>query len=421
MNGSLRFFCLGVLFLAASSFGLAEVRAEEKQALTSQSPAEIGGEEPLAKSEQPGKNNEQHEAVLQKLKLKDPKKSFGINGFCINCHQDETPAIFEEWVKSPHARAGVGCADCHTSPQGNPDSVKHAERFYISAIVTPFDCAKCHKDQMRDYTSSGHAQGLELLKKMKEDDPRYPVVAQFKDDDFAQCGGCHGVTVGVDGENKPDSATWPNKGAGRINPDRSHGNCSSCHLGHRFSLQTVRQPETCLRCHDGENYPEGDIYQHSPHSVLFETLAKGEVTDRPGLFLQGKDMVAPTCAYCHMNGAGKGLVNNHNQAWRLPRDLTSPKAPLLGRAENLRTNMKAVCNQCHGENFTERFFTDADAKLKEYQEKNVEPQLAVFIKKLSTLTGENRKQALKEYSQFLAEGKRYRMNLYMGRHGRVQR
>ncbi len=420
MRGHVRFFCLGVMFLA-TSFSLVEVQAEEKQAVTSQSSTETVGDKHLTNNEKLEKNIEKQETIQQRLKLKDPVKSFGDNGFCINCHQDETPAIFEEWVKSPHARAGVGCVDCHASPQGNPDSVKHAERFYISTIVTPFDCAKCHKDQIRDYTSSGHAHGLEFLKNMKEDDPRYPVVAQFKDDDFAQCGGCHGVTVGVDAEKKPDSATWPNNGAGRINPDRSHGTCSSCHLGHRFSLQAVRQPETCLRCHDGENYPEGDMYRHSPHSVLFETLAKGEVPDRPGLFLKGKDMVAPTCAYCHMNGAGKGLVNSHDQAWRLPRDLTSPNAPLLGRSENLRNNMKSVCHQCHGESFTERFFSDADKQLKEYQKKNVEPQLAVFIKKLSTLTGEKRKQALKEYSQFLAEAKRYRMNLYMGRHGRVQR
>jgi hypothetical protein len=83
--------------------------------------------------------------------------------------------------------------------------------------------------------------------------------------------------------------------------------------------------------------------------------------------------------------------------------------------------MKSVCHECHGESFTERFFSDADKQLKEYQEKSVEPQVAVFLKKLSTLTGEKRMQALKEYSQFLAEAKRYRMNLYMGRHGKVQR
>lgn len=420
MNGYSRFFCLGVMFLAMS-FNLAEAQAEGTQVVTAPSSVENAEKKRSVKSEQLEKQREKQKDIQQKLKLKDPIKSFGNNGFCINCHEDETPAIFEEWAKSPHAKAGVGCADCHTSRKGNPDSVKHAERFYISAIVTPFDCAKCHKDQMRDYTSSRHAHGLESLQDMKEDDPRYPVIAQFKDDDFAQCGGCHGVTVTVDADNRPDSATWPNNGAGRINHDRSHGTCSSCHLGHGFSLQAVRQPETCLRCHDGENYPEGDIYRHSAHNVLFETHTDKEGLDRPGLFLEGKDMVAPTCAYCHMNGAGRGLLNRHNQAWRLPRDLTSPKAPLLGRAEKLRNNMKSVCHQCHGVSFTDRFFTDADKQLKEYQEKSVEPQIAVFLKTLSTLTGEKRKKVLKEYSQFLAEAKRYRMNLYMGRHGRVQR
>ncbi len=420
MNGYSRFFCLGMMFLA-TSFNNAGAQVEKAQAVTPPSSAETVVKKSTADSKQQKKRLKEQKLIQQRLTLKDPIKSFGQNGFCINCNEDETPAIFEEWVKSPHARAGVGCADCHTSRKGNPDSVKHAGRFFISAIVTPFDCAKCHKDQIRDYIGSGHAQGLQALLDMKEDDPRYPVIAQYKDNDFAQCGGCHGVTVTVSEDNRPDSATWPNNGAGRINHDKSHGTCTACHLGHRFSLQAVRQPETCLRCHDGENYPEGDIYRHSPHSVLFETLASGGTENRPGLFLEGKDMVSPTCAYCHMNGAGKGLLNRHNLAWRLPRDLSSPKAPLLGRAENLRNNMKSVCHQCHGVSFTDRFFTDADKQLKEYQQKSVEPQLAAFLKTLSTLTGDERKKVLKEYSQFLAEAKKYRMNLYMGRHGRIQR
>lgn len=354
-------------------------------------------------------------------KLKDPIKSKGKNGFCINCHQDKTPAIFEEWAKSPHAVAEVGCVDCHGREKADSDAVHHFERFYISAIVTPFDCAKCHKDQLRDYITSGHAKALNLLTKMKQDDPRYPVVSTFNADNFSQCQGCHGSKVTVDAEHRPNAGTWPNSGAGRSNPNESHGTCNSCHLGHRYSIQAVRKPETCLRCHDGDNYPEGDIYRQSSHNVIYRTLAANKNHDRPGLYLKGKDIVAPTCAYCHLNGAGLGLLNRHNPAWRLPRDLTSPKAPLAERSKNLRLNMKSVCNQCHGNNFTDRFFADADRKLIAYQKTVAEPGVAAYMEKLSTLSGEEREKLLKEYSSFLAEGKHFRMNLYMGSHGRIQR
>ena len=356
------------------------------------------------------------------LEHKDTIKLQGQSDYCLECHKQGTPGIYEEWVNSAHARAGVGCADCHESGKGNIDTFLHAGRFYVQTVVTTFDCAKCHKGQMRDYFTSGHAKSLELLREMEEDDLRYPIVSQYKDDDFRQCGGCHGVEIKVDENGKPDPATWPNSGAGRINPDKSHGSCATCHSGHLFSMSTARQPETCLRCHDGANYPEGDIYRSSLHSVLYETQVDKDVLDLPGLHLDGKKMGSPTCAYCHFNGAGKGLLSRHNGAWRLPRDLTYPEAPLAPKnSKNLRNNMKSVCNQCHIATVIDRFFENADKELAAYQNNIVEPQLVVYQEKLAASEGEERKDLLKEYSRFLAEGKGYRMNLYMGRHGRVQR
>ncbi len=132
-------------------------------------------------------------------------------------------------------------------------------------------------------------------------------------------------------------------------------------------------------------------------------------------------MGSPTCAFCHFNGSGHGLLTRHNGAWRVPRDLTHPEAPLANRSENLRNNMKAVCNQCHSSRVIDDFFTDADKELESYQTNVMEPGLTAYTEKLASTKGEPRKTLLKEYSRFLAEGKRFRMNLYMGRHGRVQR
>ena len=353
--------------------------------------------------------------------LKDRIKVFGNNGYCNDCHRDETPAIFEEWIKSSHARAGVGCNDCHEGNKSADDSVFHANRFYISSVVTPFNCSKCHKDILRDFINSGHHQSLELLKMMKEDDPRYPVVSQYQEDNFKDCSGCHGTEVTINEDHLPDPATWPNSGAGRINHDRSHGNCAVCHVGHQFSVAAARQPETCLRCHDGANYPEGDIYRNSVHGTLYTTQVDKDALERPGFYLDGAEMGAPTCSFCHMNGSGHGTLTRHNPAWRLPRDLSSPNAPLLKRSENLRNNMKSACSQCHSSRVIDRFFEIADNRLEEYQNNEFDPKLTEFQEKLKSAKGEERDQLLKEYSRFLAEGKRFRMSLYMGGHGRTQR
>ena len=359
------------------------------------------------------------------MKHKDPIKLQGGNTpYCLECHMEKTPGIFEEWINSSHAKAGVGCAECHESGKGNADAFFHGGRFYVQTVVTTYDCAKCHKDEMRDYFTSSHAKSLELLRKINEDedDPRYPIVSQYKDDDFRQCGGCHGVEVKVDEDGKPDPATWPNSGAGRINPDKGHGSCAICHPGHLFSVATARQPETCLRCHDGANYPEGEIYRSSLHGTLYETQVDKAVLDRPGLYLDGKLMGSPTCAYCHFNGAGKGLLNRHNGAWRLPRDLTGPEARVAPKnMDKLRNNMKSVCNQCHVPSVINRFFEEKDRLLADYQENVMQPGLADYKKRLESAEGQDRQALLKEYNDFLVEGKRYRMNLYMGHHERMQR
>ncbi len=357
----------------------------------------------------------------EETRLKDPAKAFGKSGFCLDCHREATPAIFSEWAKSPHSRAKVGCAACHGAVKGEPDAVLHVDKFYISAIVTPFDCSQCHREQMRDYNTSGHARALDMLLDMKDDNPARPVAGQYAENDFSRCGGCHGVKVTVDDEHYPNPGQWPNSGAGRINPDKSHGTCGSCHSGHRFSLAAARHPQTCIRCHGGANYPEGEIYRNSLHGSLFETLTDREDMDLPGFYFTAKEMVSPTCAFCHLNGSGSGLTTRHNPAWRLPRDLTSPLAPEAARADNLRKNMKAVCNSCHAPAMVERFFNQADKELLDYQQAVAKPKLIAFQSRLAKATGEKKQRIIEEYANFLAESKGYRLDLYMGRHGRGQR
>lgn len=387
------------------------------------SQASAGQEKPVSvKKTKSSRKAEPKDDIRPLNKHEDPSKLINRSAFCIECHQNDTPAIVEEWLQSTHARAKIGCDDCHGAQQGDHDSFLHAGRYNIRTVVTPVKCARCHKDIQRDYFTSGHAKSLDLLKDMKESDPRYPLVSRYKQDNFEQCGGCHGTEVSLDDQHLPDPAVWPNRGAGRINPNGTHGTCSSCHLGHSFSAAAARQPETCTRCHDGGHYPEGDIYRHSVHGVMYETQVDKSSLDRLDFFLAGKDMKAPTCAFCHFNGSGHGLRTRHNGAWRLPRDLTHPEAPrALKNADNLRNNMKAVCQECHAPKIIDRFFDSADARLEAYQQDVVTPRLSTYQKKLESAEGAEREELLDEYSRFLAEAKRYRMELYMGGSGRTQR
>ena len=103
---------------------------------------------------------------------KDTVKLVNKDAYCIECHQTDTPAIFEEWSKSTHARVGVGCADCHAEEDMRDNTYKHAGRYNVSTVVTPFKCSSCHKDIYRDYITSGLAKALQLLSELKEDVPR---------------------------------------------------------------------------------------------------------------------------------------------------------------------------------------------------------------------------------------------------------
>ncbi len=341
--------------------------------------------------------------------------------FCIDCHREKTPGIFSDWLRSVHARTGVGCDDCHGASRDEEDAFLHADKFYVSSVVSPFDCAKCHPRQMRENFSGMHAWALENLRKIKEDDPRYPLIEKYRKDDFRQCAACHGIKVTLNAKRRPDAGTWPNSGVGRINPDGSHGNCAVCHTRHRFSVASARRPQACTGCHDGASYPEAAIYLHSPHGQVYETTGVYQPLDLPDFYCDSSQFSAPTCALCHMNGAGMGLLTRHDPAWRLPRDLTAPGAPLQARSDNLRGYMKSVCMQCHAQGVIVRFFEHADRELETYQRQVVEPRLAEFQQQLEQAKGPEKEKLLREYGEFLAQAKAYRLNLYMGQHGRTQR
>ncbi len=352
---------------------------------------------------------------------RDRDKIMGKNGYCIDCHREKTPGIFEEWVLSSHARLGIGCNDCHGAYQSDKDSFLHAGRFYVRTVVSPLRCGRCHQEVIKGFAKTAHAKALTNLEEMSADDPRYPLIEPYKESDFSACRACHGGRILIGEDRRPTPSTWPNSGAGRINPDKSPGNCGICHGRHRFATASARRPEACLLCHDGRMYPEGEIYARSLHGLAYRDAGNRHNLERPYFYCDATRNTAPTCALCHLNGAGVGLVTTHNPAERLARRLTHPQSPERAGQSALWSNMTAVCEQCHAGSVIKRFFSAADAELKRYQTEEVEPALARFGKLLNRKKGRKRQAILAEYADFLAKTKTYRLNLYMGHPGRTER
>lgn len=84
------------------------------------------------------------------------------NKGCVECHRKSSPALVMEWERSRHAGVGTGCLDCHKAEKGEVDAWQHEGR-YISALVTPKDCAQCHTTEYDEFSRSHHAKAGEIL------------------------------------------------------------------------------------------------------------------------------------------------------------------------------------------------------------------------------------------------------------------
>ena len=293
----------------------------------------------------------QEEAGLTKAKIHVPAASKD----CVDCHSKANPGIAHQWKDSTHARKGVGCVDCHKAEVGDADGYKHYGA-HIAVVVTPRDCARCHKHEAEEFAHSHHAKGGNILASL---DNRLAEVVEGNREPFPPFGGhakegkakrmvnglasansgcrqCHGSKVALQGKDgspinvdhlkpgkdgKPTNKaavdriardengqpklhadSWPNTGIGRINLDGSRGSCTACHSRHDFSPRRARQPENCGKCHLGPDHPQKEIYEESKHGVAFRDL-KATMNLDSKTWILGKDYSqAPTCATCHMSG-----------------------------------------------------------------------------------------------------------------------
>jgi hypothetical protein len=316
---------------------------------------------------------------------------------CIECHKIENPGLFADWAHSRHASANITCYDCHKADANDPDvSQNHFKQYQrsdrpfgtkeykvpIAAAVTPKDCSRCHPDEAKQYAQSKHANTMEIIWKID------PWLNKGMNSDFERATGCfhcHGTVLRKDKDGNLDSEVWPNVGVGRINMDGSKGSCTSCHTRHMFSVMEARKPEACGQCHLGPDHPQIEIYMESKHGDIY--TAHGDNYNwnaAPGTWTPGVDFRGPTCASCHMSGAGT-VMTSHDVTERLAWE---SQAPLTIRPENFkpfpaktnheveRNKMKTICLQCHGQVWTDGHFDKMDKVMNEYNDVYFKPAKA---------------------------------------------
>jgi len=322
---------------------------------------------------------------------------------CVKCHQKNNPGITQEWGRSKHYGANVGCYECHAAEEGDVDAYIHDDKKVkkpIAILVTPKDCGVCHEKAAHEMTSSRHAKAGHILDSLDNllaevvEGNRAMVTAGFPGGNSAAavngCWQCHGSKVKVLEGGQLDPATYPNTGIGRINPDGSEGTCSACHSRHQFSTALAREPDNCGKFHLGPDHPQKEIYEESKHGIAYKAY-KEELNLDSSKWVVGVDYTAaPTCATCHM-GATRKQPSSHNVGDRISwtnRPPISVRPEVMDAKMGLasadlkwdtrRANMKDVCNACHSEDHTEKFYTQYDALIELYNEKFAKPGKALM-------------------------------------------
>jgi hypothetical protein len=153
-------------------------------------------------------------------------------------------ALLDEWSASSHARAGVGCTDCHGGARLAGAGVARAWTDHPG----PEACTGCHAGEVTSFE-----------------------------------GGKHGMRLAAGlGPMSPSAARLPMKG------DAAHREvgCASCHGAHSFDPRRAAV-EACLGCHADDH---SLAYRGSPHAERWEA-------EQGGAFWAGSGV---SCATCHM-------------------------------------------------------------------------------------------------------------------------
>ncbi len=317
------------------------------------------------------------------------------SAICVSCHAKENPGLYEQWGQSKHYGANVGCYECHKADAKNPAAIRHKD-FLITVLVSPKDCAQCHKQEVAEFDKSHHATAGMIIGSLDntlgeviEGSISGPMSTNGESAAAVSgCWQCHGSPVKVLANGKFDPATWPNTGIGRLNPDGSKGSCTACHQRHTFSRAQARQPETCSKCHLGPDHPQKEIYEESKHGIAYRANLDKMNLNSPKWIVGQDYSAAPTCATCHMSATAT-LPITHDIGARISWNLRPPISARIDAAAikagkqvkpwaERRADMQEVCNACHEKNFVTNWYTQFDSVVNTYDEKFAKPGTAIM-------------------------------------------
>jgi len=130
---------------------------------------------------------------------------------CISCHQNsdfyaqypKLHAYYQDWLASPHKKAGATCDDCHG---GDPDAATmgdaHAGMLPVSDIRSalhyqnqPYTCGQCHNDKRVQFIQSKHYQALMAQRAAPTCTTCHPAMSSRPDYRvmvLTACRNCHG-------------------------------------------------------------------------------------------------------------------------------------------------------------------------------------------------------------------------------------
>jgi hydroxylamine dehydrogenase len=342
-------------------------------------------------------------ASAKKMELSEKSQA------CVECHAELHPGIVKPWEGSAHSDSGVGCFECHSADKTDKDAFEH-EGETIAIIVSPKDCASCHKAEVDEMTGSHHAKANKFTGSL--DNVLGRIVTGEANFNLG-CSQCHGSDVEVEEGGKLKVGAWPNTGIGRKNPDGSLGACVACHQRHSFDLKQVREPKTCGKCHQGPDHPQIEIYELSKHGIAYAALEDKSVYAKKDLVLGRDYFEAPVCSTCHM-GATRETKRTHDVGARLKWTLRPPISKVLPNGDKKREEMKSVCSECHTSGWIDGFFTQFDSYVELYNDKFARPATDIikFLKKegVTDITPFNEQVEIDYWHLWHHEGRR-------GRHG----
>ncbi len=242
---------------------------------------------------------------------------------CLACHQKDSAN--RQLLASDHA-GKLGCADCHGADHVAIDQGKS----HVSVDV----CGRCHAQQLEEHRKSRHGMGLHA---------GWGCTRNEKGRDKQECTFCH-----QQGDSQPISTVQcarfitQTSEMGQIGCNRCHmieNSCGSCHGNHLTAAKIVQDPMVCAKCHMGPDHPQWEAWQTSQHGTLFQSLGMPD---------------APGCQTCHMP------QGTHNVSGGLTAPPSGkPYAQL--KAEEQRTKMLDLCQNCHARSFAARDLLNADA------------------------------------------------------------